>query len=149
MRHLYILQRVIVLPLTVSTGDAAANTAGLADQGNTAFAFAAGGGSLNTIVITAGTPGGSYSGTMTISNVNGCTNTQAVTIIINPLPTITTTGTIGTLCSSSLVQNATLAYTATGNSPTSYSIDWDAAANTAGLADQGNTALHLQQEEEA
>ncbi len=60
--------------------DAAANTAGLADQGNTAYAFAGGGGSLNTIVITAGTPGGSYSGTMTIRNANGCTNTQAVTI---------------------------------------------------------------------
>ncbi len=80
---------------------------------------------------------------------NGCTNTQAVTVAINPLPTITTTGTLGTLCYSSAVQNGTLAYTATGNNPTSYSIDWNAAANTAGLADQGSTALHLQQEEEA
>ncbi|HVN59277.1 MAG TPA: PKD domain-containing protein [Bacteroidales bacterium] len=121
--------------------NAAANAAGLADQGNTAFAFAAGGGTLNTVVITAGTPGGTYNGTMTITTVNGCTATQAVTITINPLPTITTTGTIGTLCFNAGAQTATLAYTATTNSPTSYSIDWNAAANAAGLADQGNTAF--------
>ncbi len=68
--------------------DAAANAAGLADQGNTAFAFAAGGGTINTIVLTAGTLSGAYSGTMTIRNANGCTNTQSVGITINPsIPT--------------------------------------------------------------
>src|SRR5664280_2185672 len=111
------------------------------DRGNTAFAFLAGGGNLNTIVITAGTPGGVYSGTMTVMNANGCTNTHAVTITINPLPTITTVGTVNPLCISAGVQTGTLPYTATTNAPTSYSIDWNAAANAAGLADQGNTAF--------
>ena len=73
----------------------AAHTAGLADQGNTTFAFAAGGGTITGIVITAGTiAGGPYSGVMTITNGNGCTNTHAVTVTVNPLPiapTITTT----------------------------------------------------------
>ena len=72
--------------------DAVANTAGLADQANTAFAFAGGGGNLNNIAITANTPAGTYNGIMTIRNVNGCTNTQAVTIIINPLPTPSISG---------------------------------------------------------
>ena len=121
--------------------NAAANLAGLADQGNTVFAFVAGGGNLNTIAITAATSAGTYSGTMTITNGNGCTATQAVTITINALPTITSTGTIAALCQSAGAQTATLPYTATTNSPTSYSIDWNAAANTAGLADQGNTAF--------
>jgi hypothetical protein len=80
------------LPYTATTNsptsysidwDAAANTAGLADQGNTAFAFAGGGGNLNTIAITAATPAGSYSGTMTITNGNGCTVTQNVTLTVN------------------------------------------------------------------
>jgi len=67
--------------------NAAANTAGLADQVSTAFAFIAGGGTLTGIVITANTPVRNYSGTMTISNADGCTQTQAVTVTVNPLPT--------------------------------------------------------------
>ena len=68
--------------------DATANAAGLADQGTTSFAFAAGGGTLTGVVITAITVAGhagSYSGTMTITNANGCTSTQAVTVNVNPV----------------------------------------------------------------
>ena len=54
-------------------------------------------------------------------------------------PTITTTGTVTAVCFSPITQTTTLAYTATTNSPTSYSIDWNTAANTAGLADQDAT----------
>jgi hypothetical protein len=65
--------------------DATANTAGLADQGSTVFSFIAGGGSLTGIVITAATPAGIYTGTMTITNANGCNSTQAVTLTVIPL----------------------------------------------------------------
>ena len=63
------------------------------------------------------------------------------TVVVNPLPTITTSGTIASVENSASLQTSTLAYTATTNSPTSYSINWDTTANTAGLADQGSTAF--------
>jgi len=68
--------------------DATANTAGLADQGSTSFAFASGGGTLTGIVVTAITVeghAGTFTGTMTITNANGCTSTQAVSLTINPV----------------------------------------------------------------
>ncbi|MFA9391984.1 MAG: hypothetical protein ACERKD_19400, partial [Prolixibacteraceae bacterium] len=121
--------------------DASANTAGLLDQGTTAFTFAGGGGTINNIAVTASTPSGSYSGLMTISNANGCIATQAVSLIISSGPTITTTGTITAQCYNTGAQTSSLTYSATTNSPTSYSIDWNATANTAGLADQGSTTF--------
>jgi hypothetical protein len=63
--------------------NAAANTAGLADQGSTAYTFVAGGGTLSSIVITANTPGGTYTGTMTIATAGGCSSTQTVTLTVN------------------------------------------------------------------
>ncbi|MEI7423307.1 MAG: fibronectin type III domain-containing protein, partial [Prolixibacteraceae bacterium] len=62
--------------------NAAANTAGLADQGSTANEFVEGGGTLSTIAINGGTPGGIYNGIMTITNANGCTSTQAISVTI-------------------------------------------------------------------
>ena len=56
-------------------------------------------------------------------------------------PTITTTGTATAVCFSASAQTTVMPYTATTNSPTSYSIDWNAAANTAGLLDQTTTAI--------
>ncbi|MNR97074.1 hypothetical protein D3C72_282390 [compost metagenome] len=56
-------------------------------------------------------------------------------------PTITTTGTATAVCFDTITQTTSLNYTATTNSPVSYSIDWDAAANTANLADQPSTAF--------
>ena len=71
---------------------AAAHTAGLADQGSTTFAFVSGGGSLTGIIVPAGTTaGGPYTGTMTITNANGCSTTQAITLNINSLPGISFT----------------------------------------------------------
>jgi hypothetical protein len=60
--------------------------------------------------------------------------TTAITTI-NPLPSVTSTGVVNGVCTSTSSQTTTLAYTATTSSPISYSIDWDATANTAGLAD--------------
>ncbi|MGG7034984.1 MAG: PKD-like domain-containing protein [Flavobacterium sp.] len=68
----------------------------LTDQGSTAFAFAAGGGSVTGITVPAGTPAGTYTGTMTITNANGCTATKAVTLTVNT-PSIAPTGATGTI----------------------------------------------------
>uniref|UniRef100_UPI0019D71ADD hypothetical protein n=1 Tax=Flavobacterium sp. Root935 TaxID=1736610 RepID=UPI0019D71ADD len=56
-------------------------------------------------------------------------------LTINALPTITTSGTLTAVCQSASAQLASLTYTATTNSPISYSIDW------ATLTDQGTTAF--------
>ncbi|NTS43759.1 hypothetical protein HRG84_22955 [Flavisolibacter sp. BT320] len=73
-------------------------------------------------------------------NSDGCTATSSgATVLVNPLPTISTSGAMTPLCESTAGQTTTLSYTATSNSPTSYSIDWNAAANSAGLTDQGST----------
>ena len=112
-------------------------TAGIADQGNTAFVFAAGGGTLSDITLPANTAAGTYIGTMSIINGNGSSNTQAVSVTINGLPTIATDGTIVAVCFNEGIQTTTLAYTATTYSPVSYSIDW----TTGGIADQPLTAF--------
>ena len=56
-------------------------------------------------------------------------------------PTMTSTFAVNALCASTSAQSASLNYSATTNTPTSYSIDWNAAANTAGFADQTTTTL--------
>ncbi len=71
--------------------------------------------------------------------MSGTTTLIAAVVTINPLPTITTTGTTTAVCFNAASQTTLLNYSASTNSPTSYSIDWNNAANTAGLADQGNT----------
>ncbi|MCC9072595.1 T9SS sorting signal type C domain-containing protein [Flavobacterium sp. F-65] len=95
-----------------------------------------------TIAIPAGTAAGTYTGTLTVANANGCISSgSSFTVTVNPLPSITATGTVLSVCTSTGSQNATLAYTATGGSPTGYSIDWDATANANSLADQLNTSF--------
>ena len=78
--------------------NSAANTAGLADQGNTLYSFAAGGGTLSTIAITAGTPAGAYSGIMTVTNASSCSNTYPVSVPVNPNVTPTFTA-VAAICS--------------------------------------------------
>ena len=108
--------------------DAAANTAGLADQGYTAFAFNAGGGSLTGIVITAGTAaGGPYSGTMTIWNYYGCATTQAVTVTV-ALPTTANAGADQTGAATCGLTSVTLA----GNTPTVGTGAWSIQSGAGG-----------------
>ena len=108
--------------------DAVANTAGLADQAPSAFGFSGGGPSnLSTINVSGNTPTGTYNGVMTITNANGCTATQVVSVTVNPLPTITASAAAASKCYSASAQTSTLAYSATANTPTTYSISWDAA----------------------
>lgn len=64
---------------------AAANSAGLANQATTPFAFLSGGGNLNTIIIPAGVPANAYLGTMTVFNAN-CSTTLPIQLTIRPKP---------------------------------------------------------------
>ncbi len=80
-----------------------------------------------TIPIPANTAAGTYTGTLTVSNANGCTSTaNNFTVTVNPLPTITL-GSTAAVCTSSSAQSTTLPYTAVSNSPTTYSIVWNAS----------------------
>ena len=125
------------MPYTLTTNSPVSysiNWATLTDQGTTAYVFNAGAGNVPGITVPAGTAAGTYTGTMTITTASGCTATQAVTLTVNPLPTITSTGTVAPLCYTAGAQTTTMPYTLTTNSPTSYSIDWVT------LTDQGSTA---------
>lgn len=72
----------------------------------------------------------------------GCTAeySSVVKITITTTP-ITSTGIVNSVCYNASAQTTSLPYTATAGSPNSYSIDWDYAANTAGLADQEATSF--------
>ncbi len=77
---------------------------------------------------------------------NGCGQTNGdqslasntVKVTVNPLPTITL-GTSPSVCQGST--SANLPYSATTNSPNQYSIDYNAAAETAGFVDVTNATL--------
>ncbi|MBS1620210.1 MAG: HYR domain-containing protein, partial [Bacteroidetes bacterium] len=70
-----------------------------------------------------------------------CNSTSTAAILTISSPTITTTGTINSVCfDAANSQYATLVYSAATHNPVNYSIDWDVAANTAGLADQALTS---------
>jgi hypothetical protein len=56
---------------------------GITDQGSTAHAFAGGGSSIADIDVTAGVAAGTYTGTMTYTNGNGCSGTKSITITIS------------------------------------------------------------------
>ena len=81
-----------------------------------------------SIAVPAGTAAGTYTGTITVRNGNGCTSSAGVpfSVVVNPLPTITL-GAVAAVCTNGNAQNTTLAYTATTNSPTTYSISWNAS----------------------
>jgi len=88
---------------------------------------------VNSTTITAITSNSQTSGAVTITNAGGSSSSGSITV--NPLPSITSSGVINAVCSSTSSQTTTLAYTATTSSPSSYQLDWNAAANTAGLVD--------------
>ncbi|MDY0990522.1 hypothetical protein SOM12_24090, partial [Flavobacterium sp. CFBP9031] len=83
------------------------------------------------IPIPANTAAGTYTGTLTVSNANGCVSSaNNFTVIVNPLPTITL-GATTAVCASTSAQSTTLPYSAVTNAPTTYSITWNASpANT-------------------
>ena len=81
---------------------------------------------------------GTYVLSWTISN-GACTpSTDNVTLIVGITPTITL-GTFPSACRE--ITSATLAYTGTTGTPSTYSITWNTAALTAGFTNVSNAAL--------
>ncbi len=71
--------------------------------------------------------------TYTASSTNGsCVSSAPITTVINPLPTITV-GTSTAVCAGGT--SSSLSFSATSGSPNQYTIDFNAAANTAGFVD--------------
>ncbi|KQO32840.1 hypothetical protein ASF10_20520 [Flavobacterium sp. Leaf82] len=94
------------------------------------------------IDVPAGTAVATYTGTLTVKNANGVESSgNSFTVTVNQGPTITTTGIINSVCSSNNPQGALLQYTTSSGSPSSYSIDWDVAANDALLEDKPTTSF--------
>lgn len=134
------------LPYTNTTGtpdrysidfDGIANTAGFSDVTNLVLPV----GQI-PIIIPAGAPAGVYNGTVTVVNTTtGCDSSvpQPFTVTIVANPTITVTVASPQICLGQL--SANIVYSTTSGSPDRYSIDFNAAANTAGFADVTNNAL--------
>jgi len=92
-----------------------------------------------TISIPANTAANTYTGTISVKNANGCVSpgtTFTVSVVNKPVMSGIS---IQSLCSSASIQYPLLTFSSVANSPTSYSIDWNPAANAAGLPDQGVT----------
>ncbi len=119
------------------TWDAAALAAGLAN-----VPFSALPANPISIAIPAGLAAATYNGTLTVRNAAGCESAgHAFTLTINPLPTITASANAAGICYSTSAQSSTLAYSATGNAPTHYTLTWSAAAQAAGLTNVASTPL--------
>ena len=87
-----------------------------------------------TISIPANTAAGTYTGTLTVKNAAGCTSAaNNFTVVVSGPPTITL-GTASSVCLSASAQTSSLSYTATTNSPTTYSITWNASPTNTFLA---------------
>jgi hypothetical protein len=80
------------------------------------------------IAVPAGTNPGTYIGTLTVRNANGCVSTnKTFTVTVNPLPSANWAATANTVCYNVAAQTSTLAYSSTSNSPNTYSITWNAS----------------------
>ena len=122
------------------TWSGAAPGAGFVNLGNTALPPVIGTAPI-TINVPANAPAATYTGAIIVKNAGACASpSMSFTVKVNSKPTITSAFELDPLCVSSTAQTASLSYSASTNAPTSYSIDWNAAANTAGLTDQGVTA---------
>src|SRR5207302_164441 len=98
----------------------------------------------NTLTLSTGTAQVVSYTVTPFSNPAGCAgNAQTVLVTVNPLPTITTSSSASASarCLNTSAQTSALSYSATTNSPTSYTITWDASALAAGLISVGSTAL--------
>lgn len=89
---------------------------------------------------------GTYTGTLTVKDAGGTVSSGSIfTVTIGERPSISTTGTLTSVTTNTIAQNALLAYSSVGGNPTKYSIDWDTAANTALLTDQQVTSFAFSQ----
>ncbi len=116
--------------------DAAANAAGFTDVVNAVLPV-----SPITLVVPAGAAApGVYSANLTVSNnTTGCVSpAYPITVTVNPIPTITP-GANPAVCRGTT--SASLTFGGATGSPNRYSIDYNAAANTAGFTDVVNAVL--------
>jgi hypothetical protein len=112
--------------------NAAAEAAGMVDIVNATLPA-----SPITVSLPTSVPAGSYVGAFSVSNANGCSSAATnVTFVINPTPAISL-GANPTVCRGTV--SSLISYTATNANQ--YSIDFNAAANTAGFADVTNATL--------
>lgn len=94
-----------------------------------------------TINVPAGTSGGTYTGTLSVKNTNGCTSLGVnFSVNINASPILVTTGVVDPVCFKTSNQTSSMPYSSSSDI-ISYSIDWNAVANSAGLLDQGSTTI--------
>lgn len=97
-----------------------------------------------TIAVPAGTAAGIYTGTLTVKNANGGISTGSIfTVTINETPTIISDGVFSLICANGSSQTSTLFYIASSGNPTSYTLDWNTAANAALLADIPDTSYNF------
>lgn len=124
-------------PTPVITGNlafCAGNSTTLDAGAYSAYNWSPGGSTQTKTTLMAGT----YA--VTVTDANGCTGASApVTTIVNALPTITLDGTTVNVASG--VTTAALTYSATTESPDTYSIDYSATANGVGFIDVTNALL--------
>lgn len=80
----------------------------------------------NTATSVTVTVGSGTTGNIVITATNG-TVTSATPFTVNPLPTTTWSSATSPVCFSASAQTTPLAYTATTNSPSTYSITWNAS----------------------
>ncbi|WP_264536377.1 T9SS sorting signal type C domain-containing protein [Flavobacterium sp. N1736] len=97
------------------------------------------------IAVPAGTLPGTYTGTVTVKNTNGAVSNPGniFTLTVIKTPTITTEGTITSVCKSGGIETTSLVYTQSTDAPTAYRIDWNDTANAAFLTDQELTPFNF------
>lgn len=79
-----------------------------------------------TITVPSSTAPGTYTGTLTVKNASGAVSSGSIfTLEVNQGPTISTTGTLNPITTSSSSQNATLIYNGATGNPTYYYTEWD------------------------
>jgi hypothetical protein len=122
-------------PATYSiTWNATATTAGFSSVNNASVSASP----LSVSVPSGAIAGATYTGTLTLTNACGTSAGQTFNVTLLAKPSITL-GSSPSVCSGTT--SASLPYSATSGSPTTYSIGWDASALSAGFAAVSNTIL--------
>jgi hypothetical protein len=117
--------------------DATANAAGFVDQANQTLS-----GSAVPLTVPVSASAGTYNGNITLTNsTTGCFSTATpITVTLNATaPPAITLGASPAICTGTTTANLT--YSNPTNNPNQYTIDFNAAANTAGLSDINWTTL--------
>jgi len=112
----------------------------LSVNGNNNFTFAWSGpngftSALKNPVINGITPVGSGIYTVTVTNLNGCSNTSTISVLVNPTPTAIATPAAQTICSASSISTIVLTGAVTG---TTYAWTRNNTATVTGIAASGS-----------